>query len=337
MTDEEGEWDLNTDHNVICIEYSNKKELVMNEVRNEGKRCRWRLNEVNWEEFQGELDEMQWHGVTDVKEMNERLTKNVRLAAERKIGIRKNMNKRKQNKPWWNVDISNARKERKNLNKVCRRMRAARGSEDASAEVYNNAWKEYQDKRKQVKSMIRRAVERYEKNKICELREKGEEVQKAWYKFMRGENYSKGTDVKELKVNGEMISGLEEIKDAISEHWQKIGGMNELTRDEGFVFQMEQKSLDENEMDEVPTIDEIKKVCEKLKNGKAAGNDRIPYEMYKFGGSTLLEKLNELYVEIWRNERVPESWNETRVTLLHKGGCKSKKELKNYRPITVAS
>ena len=33
---------------------------------------------------------------------------------------------------------------------------------------------------------------------------------------------------------------------------------------------------------------------------------------------------------------MPESWNETRVTLLHKGGCKSKKELKNYRPIAVA-
>ena len=44
----------------------------------------------------------------------------------------------------------------------------------------------------------------------------------------------------------------------------------------------------------------------------------------------MLEKLKELYVEIWKNERVPESWNETSVTLLHKCGCKSKKELKNY-------
>ena len=40
--------------------------------------------------------------------------------------------------------------------------------------MYSNAWKAYQDKRKQVKSMIRRAVERHEKNKICKLRVKGD-------------------------------------------------------------------------------------------------------------------------------------------------------------------
>ena len=50
--------------------------------------------------------------------------------------------------------------------------------------------------------------------------------------------------------------------------------------------------------------EEIRKVCKMLKNGKAAGNDKIPYEMYKFGGPTICGKLKELYVEIWWNVEV---------------------------------
>ena len=335
VIDEEGEWDVNTDHNVLWVEFCFGKSVEKEKVESGKKRCRWRLNNADWEEFQGELDEMQWSEVRDVKEMNERLIENVRLAAERKIGVKRVVSRKRDNKPWWNVDISGARKERKRLNKVCRRLRALRiRGEEVSDEVYSNAWNEYQVKRKEVKSMIRKAVERHEKNVIEELREKGEEGQKEWYKFMRGDHRVKVTEVKELKVNDGIVSGVEEIKNAISEHWKRVGGMNEEQQNEMPLFEMEQKRLDE--MDGEPDEEEIRKVCKMLKNGKAAGNDKIPYEMYKFGGRTMLEKLKELYVEIWRNEKVPESWNETRVTLLHKGGCKSKKELKNYRPIAVA-
>ena len=142
------------------------------------------------------------------------------------------------------------------------------------------------------------------------------------------------TEVKELKVNDVIVSGVEEIKNAISKHWERVSGANEDIQDEGPVFEMELKRLDE--MDDEPDVEEIRKVCEMLKNGKAAGNDRILYEMYKFGGQTVCRRLKELYIKIWKDEKVPESWNEIRVTLLHKGGCKSKKELKNYRPIAVA-
>ena len=80
---------------------------------------------------------MQWSDVRDVKEMNERLTENVRLAAERKIGIKGVVSRKKDNKPWWNIDISGARKERKRLNKECRRLRSLRTrGEEVSDEVY---------------------------------------------------------------------------------------------------------------------------------------------------------------------------------------------------------
>ena len=72
-----------------------------------------------------------------------------------------------------------------------------------------------------------------------------------------------------------------------------------------------------------------------LKNGKAAGMDGIPYELYKYGGEKVMDMLWSMFGEVWREEKVPRKWNESRVILLHKGGHKSKKELKNYRPIAL--
>lgn len=49
----------------------------------------------------------------------------------------------------------------------------------------------------------------------------------------------------------------------------------------------------------------------------------------------MIERMTELFNKVWEKERVPKRWNECRVTLLHKGGCKSKNELKNYRPTAL--
>ena len=68
----------------------------------------------------------------------------------------------------------------------------------------------------------------------------------------------------------------------------------------------------------------------KKKNGKAAGPDEIPNELYK-NGEVVIDRMTELFNQVWEEERVPRMWNECRVTLLHKGGYKSKNELKNYR------
>ncbi|KAF2349067.1 hypothetical protein FHG87_020177 [Trinorchestia longiramus] len=62
----------------------------------------------------------------------------------------------------------------------------------------------------------------------------------------------------------------------------------------------------------------------------------IPYEFYKHSGESIIEMLRCLFDEIWRSERVPDEWNKCNIVLLHKGGHKIMKELKNYRPIALA-
>ena len=66
---------------------------------------------------------------------------------------------------------------------------------------------------------------------------------------------------------------------------------------------------------------------------------RMMYRMnfFKNGGEVMLDRMTELFNDVWEGERVPREWNECRVTLLHKGGHKSRRELKNYRPIALAN
>ncbi|MPD06667.1 hypothetical protein E2C01_102491 [Portunus trituberculatus] len=45
-----------------------------------------------------------------------------------------------------------------------------------------------------------------------------------WYKFMKGENMSENFDVWSLKVNGEVITEKNKIREAIRQFWEEVGG-----------------------------------------------------------------------------------------------------------------
>ena len=53
------------------------------------------------------------------------------------------------------------------------------------------------------------------------------------------------------------------------------------------------------------------------------------------GGGVIAGCLTDLFKQIWRERKAPKDWAESKVTLIHKGGHKSKKNLKNYRPIVL--
>ena len=40
------------------------------------------------------------------------------------------------------------------------------------------------------------------------------------------------------------------------------------------------------------------------KNGKAAGPGGLTYEMYKIGGEVVIDRMTELFNQVWEEERV---------------------------------
>ena len=49
-----------------------------------------------------------------------------------------------------------------------------------------------------------------------------------------------------------------------------------------------------HDLDEIPTLDEVTKACRSLKNGKAAGPDGLPGEVFKYADPTVIESLHSL-------------------------------------------
>jgi hypothetical protein len=79
----------------------------------------------------------------------------------------------------------------------------------------------------------------------------------------------------------------------------------------------EENGTDRNlETMDVPTKEEIMAAVNKLKNNKAPGPDGIPSEMLKEGYKCTENRIYELIVQIWNEEKIPSSWAEA-LTLLH--------------------
>ena len=94
---------------------------------------------------------------------------------------------------------------------------------------------------------------------------------------------------------------------------------------------MEELDVDTSE----PSLEEVRRAVHQLKNNKAAGIDRISAELIKSGGEIILQRLHALIVNIWCEERVPEDWQKSELTVLYKKG--DTKECKNYRGISLLS
>jgi len=56
---------------------------------------------------------------------------------------------------------------------------------------------------------------------------------------------------------------------------------------------------------EEPTYDEINEIIKNMKSNKAAGPDDILPEFIKNGGLILKQKLHQLLLKIWKQEKMP--------------------------------
>ncbi|XP_037773076.1 uncharacterized protein LOC119568612 [Penaeus monodon] len=119
-----------------------------------------------------------------------------------------------------------------------------------------------------------------------------------------------------------------------SEHFQALFSADHVVQDSA-VLRIRQKPVIE-ELEELPSIEEISKAIEQLKCGKAAGVDGIPPEIWKDGGPTLHSKLHELLVCCWEQSKLPRNLHDAVIITLYKNKGE-KSDCSNYRGITLLS
>jgi len=74
-------------------------------------------------------------------------------------------------------------------------------------------------------------------------------------------------------------------------------------------------------------------VISNMKSGKAPGIDNITVELMKNGGPELLQRIFDLLLQIWDQERMPEEWEIGIICPVFKKG--DRRECSNYRGITL--
>ena len=94
----------------------------------------------------------------------------------------------------------------------------------------------------------------------------------------------------------------EEVEDS-------VGGYSSLSEEAGDAF-----------LDKEIEKDEIAKCVRKLKNNKTGGSDGIVGELLKYGGSGMVDMLEQLFSVIWQEEIVPRQWRDGLIVNIFKKG-----------------
>jgi hypothetical protein len=113
VVDETKDWDITTDHNVICVTLqigSEKKDTRLKMKR------KWKLRDADWNSFQVDVSEMNWTtSKTSISEISEEFTDKVNKIGSKCINW--TVARRRPAKSWWTREINEARKVQKDLNK----------------------------------------------------------------------------------------------------------------------------------------------------------------------------------------------------------------------------
>lgn len=81
-------------------------------------------------------------------------------------------------------------------------------------------------------------------------------------------------------------------------------------------------------------LDEIMETLTKAPLGKAPGKDKLPGELYRYGGRPMARAIKSLFNKCFRTGKVPKEWNEALIHPVFKNKG-SEAEIKNYRPIAL--
>ena len=76
-------------------------------------------------------------------------------------------------------------------------------------------------------------------------------------------------------------------------------------------------------------------VRKKLKNNKIGCSHGIVGELLKYGGSRMVDRLEQLFSVTWQEEIVPRQWRECLIVIIFKKG--DREDPGNYRGITIFS
>jgi len=133
--------------------------------------------------------------------------------------------------------------------------------------------------------------------------------------------------------NGLVIKNREKQMERWVEHYQDLYSQENVVAN-ATLSSIQDLSVKE-ELDEQPTIDELREAIKSLKCGKAPGKDGIPPEVIKASkDSALLQHLHKLLCACWDEGSVPQDMRDSVIVTLYKNKGE-RSDCNNYRGISL--
>ena len=109
-------------------------------------------------------------------------------------------------------------------------------------------------------------------------------------------------------------------KDAImhrwSEHFSSLFS-DKCKVEESSLLRIPQAKV-KTELDDLPTLEEVKKAVRQMNLGKSPGIDGIPAEVYQYGGEKVTVCLHDLLTKCWEQGLVPQDLRDAIIVSLYK-------------------
>ena len=185
--------------------------------------------------------------------------------------------------------------------------------------------KEYSEINKMTKRAIRKDVREYNVNLTRNILENSKSIKRIKKELGNGKYWMLGA--KDEK--GNTTKSRYEIVRAATNFYKQLYDSN---------LQVNKNDTQKRENEEVvPPIltSEVDNAITQLRNNRAPGDDGLVNECLKWGKEELTTNITDLFNKILTTEKIPEQWQTSTITLIHKKG--NRNDLNNYRPISLLS
>ena len=187
---------------------------------------------------------------------------------------------------------------------------------------------------RRYKKLLRRKKQTYRDNLVDKLVKMAEQSPSDFWKTLES--------LKNIDDNGTNNNNSNIPSDEWYEHFKSVGSreiqLNQERQDiiHNLIKSESNLSSDSHDtLDKPITINEVKRIVKKLKNGKSAGNDMVINEMLKFSLELLVPAIAKLFNIVLKSGIFPSKWNTTFQVPLYKKG--DPLNCDNYRGISLTS
>lgn len=132
--------------------------------------------------------------------------------------------------------------------------------------------------------------------------------------------------------NGRKVTDKKEQLEVWKRHFERTLNTTHDNATDAFIFR-DHHNINMQINNGPPSAQEIESAINRMKNGKAPGNDGLPIECFKADPAKMSSILHPLFTRIWDDEILPEDWKEAIIVKLPKKG--DRKKCNNWRGISL--